>query len=243
MMPAPRRNSGFTLAEVLVASILLSIVMTAVYTLFHSAIGSWRAVEHDFDAHQDARNVFTVLSRDLNNLLSGAGHLFEGEDDEITLFTVTEPMNVEHSEGRRLLRVRYFHRRSQRELVREEGMVETALPKAPVKDQDLDRTRIKVRHKKDFVLATGVRDFQVRYVWIPVPLNRNYTQPPDPIEPLMAERHSERWGLPQGLEVTLEFEDPDDASRTLTVKNILPVRAPTPYYTMNQLKEMMGSAI
>ena len=118
-----RKEKGFTLAELMVATMLMSIVMTAVYTLFHSAIGSWRAVEQDFDPYQDARNAVTVLQREVHNLVWQAGHLFEGRNDEFTMFIATEPMNVEESEGRHLMRVRYYYNQGRKELIREAEVI------------------------------------------------------------------------------------------------------------------------
>lgn len=43
------KRSGFTLVELLVASLLMSIVMAGVYTLFYSTIGTWRAVDSGYD--------------------------------------------------------------------------------------------------------------------------------------------------------------------------------------------------
>lgn len=241
MTRARHSASGFTLAEVLVASILLSITMTAVYTLFYSAIGSWKSVERNFNAYQDARNVLTIISRELENNLPGANYLFEGKDDEFTFFTIAEPMNVEKAEGRHLMKVRYFLERGKDALMREEGVVKTALPKAPPVGQELDRSRIEVKNEETFMVASGIRDFEVRYVWIPVPENRDIAKPPTPAVPIRFKEHHDRWGYPQAVEIRLFFRDPDDKDRTLSVKACLPIRI-SAYRTKKQLQEMVGES-
>ena len=238
-------NRGFTLAELLVASILLSIVMTSVYTLFHSAIGAWRAVEKDFDAYQDARNAITLLKRETGNILGNAAHLFEGEEDRFTMFTVDEPMNVEESEGRHLLRVEYSFNRNKNALIREEALVETALPQAPPLGRELDRQRIKLKKREEFVIATNVLDFQVRYIWIPIEVEPGAVliAPPPPATPVIIDRHKERWGLPQGVQVTLVVAESDGALEPLKVSAILPIRAPNHPRRLvgpDSLEEMFG---
>jgi prepilin-type N-terminal cleavage/methylation domain-containing protein len=240
-------NRGFTLAELLVASILLSIVMTSVYTLFHSAIGTWRAVEKDYDAYQDARNALTLLKRETGNILGNAGYLFEGEEDRFTMFTVDEPMNIEESEGRHLLRVEYSFNRNKMELIREEALVETALPQAPPKDRELNRQRIKLKKREEFVIATNVLDFQVRYIWIPIEIQPDslLNTPPPPVVPVVVAKHKERWGLPQGLQVTLVVADPN-SPEPLQFSVILPIRAPNyprPRTGPNSLEEIFGGMV
>ena len=236
-------SGGFTLAELLVATVLLSIVMASVYTLFHSVVRSWRAVEQDFDLYQDARSAITLFNREVDNILAPAGYLMEGEDDEITLFVVSEPMNIEESQGRHLMRVRYYRNRSKKTLMREEALVEMALPNRPPQARELDRSRIKVKDKEDFVVATGVRDFKVRYIWFPAPDYRDPDTPPPPVKPIEVTKHRERFGLPQGIEIEVDLYDPEDQDRTLTVTSRTPVRAPTNRMRKKDLLEMLGSLV
>jgi len=232
-------RGGFTLAELLVAAVLLSIVMASVYSLFHSVVRSWRSVEQDFDVYQDARNAMTLFEREFSNVLAAAGHLMEGEKDEVTLFVVSEPMNVEESQGRHLMRVRYYHNRAKEELMREEALVEMALPNRPPRGRELVRERIKLRDKEEFVVATGVRDFGVRYIWMPKPKKRAKKNPPKPVKPIVVDQHRERFGLPQGIEVYLDLFDPNDKSKTLTLESRLPTRAPAPMLTRKNLETML----
>ncbi len=237
------RNRGFTLVELLIASMLLSIVMTAVYTLFHSAIGSWRAVEQDFDAYQDARNLITIFQREMNNILPRAGHLFEGEKDEVTMFIVAEPMNVEEAEGRHLLRVRYRYQRSQKKLIREEALVDMALPKQPRFGEELDRERIKLRKKEKFTIATDLVDFQIRYLWTPRPAVRDEDIPPEPVTPYKVNKHRQGWGLPQGIEIKFVIQDPDEKSKRFEWVSTMPMRAPNAMLDNKMLEERLQGLI
>ena len=243
MKQTRKRNHGFTLAELLVASILMSIVMTAVYTLFHSAVGSWRAVEAEFDMYQDARNALTIFNRELDNLVWQAGHLFEGEDDEITMFIAAEPMDVEESEGRHLIRVRYYYNRAKKALMREEALVKTALPKRPPRGRELDRTRIKLSKEEKFLVASNVAEFKVRYIWTPLPLFRDPKMPPKPTEFITVDRHKERWGLPQGIEIRLVVSDPEDQSKRLAVSLKMPIRTLSFLQPKRNLLFMLGDAV
>ena len=237
------RRNGFTLIEMLVATVLLSIVMGSVYTLFHSVIRSWRAVEQDCDIYQDARAAITLFRHEAANIAAGAGHLFEGEEDEVTMFVVSEPLDLEDSEGPHLMRVRYRFKKGDDELLREEALVETALPKVPPPDHELDRTRIKLKREEEFVVASGVRSFSLTYLWLPVPERFDPKMPPDWIDAIEADEHRERWGLPQGIEMHLELYDPGDPEKTLELTATVPVRAPTRMLMEEDLREMLGDAV
>lgn len=243
VMRRARAMAGFTLAELIVATMLLSVVMTAVYTLFHSTIGTWRAVEDDYDTYQQTRTAMTQFQTDWHNVVARAAHLFEGEKDEITMFVIAEPMEMEDSEGPRLMRVRYMHRPGARELVREERRVETALPLAPPMNTELDRTRIRLGPRKTYVVATNVQDFTVRYVWVPGVLKPAEFAPPPVEEPVRATRHRERWGYPQGVEVEIKLRDPKDRRNIVTLTNLMPTRANNYRHPRQALEKMLGSAL
>jgi len=237
-----RKNRGFTLAELLVATTLLSLIMSAVYFLFYNSMGSWRAMEDDFDTYRDGRNVFTLIQRDIQNIHKPAGHLMEGARDEMTLFVITEAMDVEAGEGRRLMRVRYRYRRNAQELIREESLVEATLPKRPQRDRELDRSRVRVRRGEDFLVASNVRDFQLRYVWMPMPVNRDYKMPPPRIEPVLASEHKLLWGLPNAIEITMVLTEPERRTETHTIVSRIPMPPPNYFLNEERLFEMLGSA-
>ena len=207
--PSRQNNAGFTLAELLVASLLISLTMTGVYVMFVSTIATWNANEKRFDRFLEARALLDSFERDLGNMLPAAGHLFEGKKDEITMFVVEQPMAIPKSDGTHLLRVNYNHDRSSKQVVREEALVTTALPQAPPQDKPLDRGRIKVTKKTKTTVGRSVKSFKLRYIWFVAPKVRKPEEPPVWSDPEYFETQRERWGLPQGIELSAEIEDPE----------------------------------
>ena len=226
MRVARQSRSGFTLTEVLVASMLLSIVMTAVYTLFFSVISTWRSEESDEGLHRRARNLLTLLERDYGNLHAGGSYLFAGEKDEVTLYVVAPPMDVEAGEGRRLMRVRYRCDPGEGTVTREEAVVDGMLPAtvdaagagAPI------ASRIKVSDEAAFVVATGVASFHLKYLWIQRPESAYWQSKPEAVVPVSLDRHRSGWGLPQALEVNLTFAGSDPSQRPVEVSARYPTR-------------------
>lgn len=218
-------KSGFTLIELLVATTLLSIVMSAVYTLAHASLRSWSYAESGFDGYREARSAFTLFSHEYNNMAVRAGHLFEGDDREITMFVIAQPMDLDEGEGRRLMRVIYEYNRNKHTLEREEALVETALPKQPPDPKEFDRARIKVGRKYKTTVAENVTDFKITYIWVPAPENQNDDEPPVPEPPIYMERHDPLWGLPQGVELSITLRDPEDEEKEYTLKAVFPSRA------------------
>ena len=240
-----RRAAGFTLAELLVATMLLSIVMTSVYTLFHSAVGSWRAAEQDFNMYREARLALSAIQYDVNNLVAETAHLFEGENDSVTMFVLAEPMDVEESTSRHLMRVHYRYNRAGDELVREEALVEAALPAAPLPGESLDRSLVETENEEKFVVAENVRQFHVRYLWLPVPTIEEVRAGKHigPFQPHSVAEHRAKWGFPQGVEIKLVFEDPEMESNRYVAQTRLPIRTRTTGLNRKKLEEMLGGLL
>ncbi len=243
-----KHRGGFTLAELLVAATLLSIVMASVYTLFHGTVRVLQGVDPqsegvNFDVYREARNALAIFEHELDNVEARAAHLFEGEKDEITLFTLSEPMQLEDLVGRHMMRVRYRHNRSNKTLVRDEALVETALPKKPPRGRELDRERIKVSKREDFVVAHNVRDVTFTYVWMPKPKPGPKGAPPQWTEPIRASRNRERWGLPQAIAIEMVIEDPTRRGKRQTITTTIPVRAPNTRWTTAYLEKQLGGSI
>lgn len=218
-----RTNQGFTLAELLVAATLMSLVMASVYTLFYSTIRTWRHGEGGFDNHLNARTALAVLGHELENLMDEAGYLMEGDDNTLTMIVVAEPFDVEDTEGRHMMQVEYSFNRTGHRLEREEALVEMALPNIPPGEEPIDRGKIKLKRKREFTLAENVRDFELRYIWVPAPEKRDQNQPPTPVTPFVVDKHEDKWGLPQAIEARLTVFDPEDKDReyTFTLKRRL----------------------
>ncbi len=219
-----QRRSGFTLTEVLVACTLLSIVMTAVYTLFFSVISTWRSEENNEGLHRRARSLLTILERDYANVHGGGSYLFEGTSDEVTLYVVAQPMDVTLREGRRLMRVRYRFDREAGSVTREEGLVEGMLPGAAAGGELRKERSVDVSDEVEFVLATGVAKFRFNYLWIQRPDSAYWQSRPVPVDPVSLDQHRTGWGLPQALEVKLTLVGSDPSHSPVEVTARYPTR-------------------
>ena len=223
-------NAGFTLAELIVASTLIAIVMTAVYSSFSSTTRTWRAAETQTHTRQQARAAFDIMLKELSCIVGGSEHLFEGKDDEFEFFAIVPPMDLEEDEeGARVMWVRYRYNRSGKTLVREEAEVQEPLPLTLPDEEEPEEGRVKKGRKHKFVLASNVRGFDVTYYWIP-PYERNWDEPPEWIEPLVKESNEAGWGLPQGIRVELTLDHPSLPEETVSFASRVTFRGPTTPY-------------
>ncbi len=224
------RKQGFTLAELLVATTVLTLVMTAVYVGFGNMIRIWRLGESGLSTYQSGRAAMSVLSRELGCMLGGAEHLFQGKDDEIEFFTVAPPMDVEKGEGARVLWVRYRFNRQGKSLVREEAVVLKPLPLKTREDEEIDKTRVKLGRKHKFELVSdGALGLEFEYYWIP-PKERKPEEPPEWIDPIVMKQSREGWGLPQGIKATLTLKDATSPSGKTSFSLRTSFRGPTTPY-------------
>ena len=231
-----RPDSGFTLAELLVASALISVVLGSVYSMFFTVTTSWRAIEQDYDPHRDARNFFTLFQREFANIEMRTAHLFEGDDSEITMFIVSEPFQVDEGEGRHLLRVSYRYNGRSDEIIREEAFVETALPKPTNGSVELDRGRIKTTHEEEFVVATHVTDMNIRYLWYPVPNKPDPKMPPPRITPIYQNEHRNKWGkFPNAIELSIAVADHNNEDASQFFELLIPIQGDRVYFTQERL--------
>jgi len=229
-------RSGFTLAELIVATAVLTVVMTAVYTAFGSAIRAWRVGESQSHEYQDARIALGVMSHELGCLLGGTQHLFEGDNHEFEFFTVAPPMylgrDTDQDEGPRVLWVRYRYNRTGRTLIRQEALVKEPLPNWPPGRQEVDLTRIKVGRKHKFEVARNVLGLDVSYQWVPpppAPAQRG-EPPPGWTQPIDIDENPKGRGLPQGLRVDLTIQDETAVSEEKTFSLTTAFRVGTTRY-------------
>jgi len=231
------RKNGFTLAELLVATALLSIVMAAVYAAFSSTIRVWRLGETETNQYQEARIGLNLLSHELGCLLGGSEHLFSGGHNKFEFFAVTQSLDVEKGEGARVLWIRYYL--SNRKLYRQEAVVEAPLPlNTMMVDRERALGRIKLGQKHKFEIADNVREFKVGYVWVPVQTDRKPNDPPIWIKPIVLQRNEKGWGLPQGVRISLALRKPDDKKAATSFLLCNAFRCPTTVYN----EELMGKA-
>ncbi|MDZ4860312.1 MAG: prepilin-type N-terminal cleavage/methylation domain-containing protein [Candidatus Hydrogenedentes bacterium] len=224
----PRHNDGFTLAELLVASTILAVILGSVYTAFSSSINIWKKGESNTQTYQDARTALDILSRELQNMVPGASHLFVGTNDEFEFYAVTRPMDVEDGSAPRVLWIRYRTKSDPdgegKLLIREERTVESPLPSKPPDGGEIDSTIIKHGSESQFELAAGVEDFELQYYWkeqiagaqfLSDPVQAAFDIPGSGIANLVPAKiiirsdHEEGTGIPQAIKINLTLIDPN----------------------------------
>lgn len=208
------RAAGFTLVELLVATLLMTLILGAVYTAFNTTTRAWRAGEATMASYQGVRTSVAVMTRELQCLVPGAEHLFEGTSDELTFYAVTRPLNPEEGLGARLLQIRYRLKddpdRRGYILVREEAPVEDALPLRTEPDEEINTGLIETGLETSFDLAGDIRDMELSYYWLPPPEPTQSALTPAPAAPVqyvIKEENELGWGLPQGLRIRFRLRD------------------------------------
>lgn len=74
-----RRENGFTLMETLIALVLMSLLLLALFGGFRAGIASWRLVDRHVDANEPQLRLDRMLYRHLSQLkLQGEGRSFTG---------------------------------------------------------------------------------------------------------------------------------------------------------------------
>ncbi len=208
--PAKRR-SGFTLAELIVATTIITIVMTAVYTAFSRTLRVRRMSETGMHAYQDARIALNIMKRELNCVLPGSNYLFQGDDDEFEFFAVVPPVNVELGKGPRVMWIQYRFNRSKNILERKEAALKKPLPQKKPDEDELEHPPA-LESNETFEFAVNVEHFEVEYYWIPGP-EREKDEPPQYIEPVILKENRLGWGLPRAVKVSLKITDPHGETR------------------------------
>jgi prepilin-type N-terminal cleavage/methylation domain-containing protein len=234
-----RSNQGFTLAELVVASTLISVVLIGVYHSFSTSMRVWRGGMANVDAYQDARTSMAILRRELQSIVPGSEHLVEGESDWILFYAEVPPLDVKLGHEPRVMQIRYRIRKSRddegRQLVREEAAVEGPLPPAGVDGETTEGTKLEVGRKRSFELATGVKRLRFEYFWLVVDedveelMARDFGggMPPRFFETVVENEQREGWGLPQGLRYRLTLHHPQDDEQELSFAGHAVYRGPT----------------
>lgn len=204
-----RTHSGFTLAELVVATTLMSIAMIGVYTTFHSTVLHWRSASASEKTYTDARRIFAILQHDLNGIPNdrmqlNATMFFNGSPYEFSFLSTIRPMNVEDQAVERLYAVRYYFDRDS--LIREERPVEGPLPN-PYSGLGTERSQVSLRLGEPYerVVADGILDSRITYLWTPGSKIRSDLPP---MWTPLIERPTATNRLPAGLRIEFLLNDP-----------------------------------
>ncbi len=217
-----RGTAGFTLAELVVATTLISIVMAGVYTALSSAINAWKYGETNYEVFDDARYALGLMARELQNTPPASFPWFIGTSNEIEFFTLSSPLHIEDGVGPRWLKVRYrlagTSGRTGKRLIREEQTVEGSMVASPDCEEAQDTGRMRLGRRYDFELAANVQHFQIQYHWQP-PIERSSGAAPPPKREMFTQNHNEKcWGMPKAVGIALSLKDPS-ASAEMGVKS------------------------
>ncbi len=216
---------GFTLAELLVSTTILAVVMAAVYSSFNNATRLWRLGEENLVSLQDGRIALNIMRKDLVGIVPGSWHLFEGDQRSMMFYTVVRPMDVELEPYPRIMQVEYQLRRSAQDrsftLRREERVVEGRLPlMVPGQETDPEDFRIQTGRARQFELGDRIHGMQIRYIWTPV-VEHDNEGPPPRVDLIYEEEPPDEWEMPQAIEITLQVLDESEPSGINTFRTFV----------------------
>jgi len=101
---------SFTLVEVLIASLIITIVMITVYTAFGSGIFGYRNIEDKITVYQTARSILEHLNQDVRNAIvfSSSESMFEGASDKVSFLSLVDSYRASKMRGSYAL-VSYYY--------------------------------------------------------------------------------------------------------------------------------------
>ncbi len=92
---------SFTLVEVLIASLIITVVMITVYTAFGSGIFGYRNIEDKITVYQTARSILEHLNQDVRNAIvfSSTQSMFEGSSDKVSFLSLVDSYKTDRLRG------------------------------------------------------------------------------------------------------------------------------------------------
>ena len=107
-----KKQKAFTLVEILIASLIFTVVMVSIYAAFHSGIFGYRSINESIDTYQAARAILERLNTDLRNSFaySSENTKFTGAEKEMAFLALVDSYpefaSVSYkSEGGKLMRL------------------------------------------------------------------------------------------------------------------------------------------
>jgi prepilin-type N-terminal cleavage/methylation domain-containing protein len=93
------KRRSFTLIEVLIATSIITIVATSLYSAFYTGMLSYRRLEAEFETHQNARVILSRIEQDLKNAFAYliTDPKFAGQKEAIEFFTVLDAYSAGRS--------------------------------------------------------------------------------------------------------------------------------------------------
>lgn len=87
-----KKQKAFTLVEILIASLIFTVVMVSIYAAFHSGIFGYRSIDESIDTYQAARAILERLNTDLRNSFaySDKNAKFTGAEKEMAFLALVD---------------------------------------------------------------------------------------------------------------------------------------------------------
>ncbi|MFP6597486.1 MAG: prepilin-type N-terminal cleavage/methylation domain-containing protein [Candidatus Hydrogenedentota bacterium] len=201
-------QAGFTLAELVVATTLISIVLLGVYTTFQSTILHWRNGSANVKTYNSARRIFSIIEHDLGGIPNDrrgvdARHFFYGDDESLEFITVIQPMNLNELAIQRPMQVSY--RVSEGRLIREERLLEGPLLANTGPNNEIHRELLELGREFEAVIADDVIRFRLKYFWTP---SVDWEVGSEPTWVELIENDASNYSLPDGVAVEIILYDP-----------------------------------
>lgn len=101
-------KNGFTLIEILIAVVIISIIILSMYSAFNTGILAYKKIDSAFYAFQEARIIFSRLEKDLRNsfVYSESSSFFKGTAEALEFFNVSQ-VYEEDKQYSDLCRIKY----------------------------------------------------------------------------------------------------------------------------------------
>jgi prepilin-type N-terminal cleavage/methylation domain-containing protein len=103
------RKNGYTLIEVLLTTLIFSVIIASVYSVFQTGNIAYTKIDSAFELYQKARIIFSRIERDLKNSFAYSMKKAEfwGARNEINFFTVFNSFNQKAESFREISRIKY----------------------------------------------------------------------------------------------------------------------------------------
>lgn len=100
---------GYTLVEVLITTLIFSIVILSIYSVFHTGRITYKKMDSAFELYQKARIVFNRMDRDLKNSFAyGKSNVeFSGSREGIDFFTILDSFDDAGAVLQKVAQIKY----------------------------------------------------------------------------------------------------------------------------------------
>ncbi len=117
-------KSGYTFVEVLITTLIFSIVILSMYSVFQTGNIAYEKMDSAFSLYQKARIIFNRMDSDLkNSFLYGKNNAkFSGTKDKIDFCTVLDSFDAAGVIFQKISRIQYEFRNSALQRTRSDGL-------------------------------------------------------------------------------------------------------------------------